>query len=142
MAGRSLNQCQFIGNLGRDPEVRYAPSGDAVANFSLACNESWKDKGTGQQMESTEWVRCVAWGKLAEIINQYLRKGSQVYVSGRMKTRKYQDKEGNERSSTEIVVSDMLMLGGKQDGEHRPAPADAGDGAAPPDDGFDTDIPF
>ena len=108
-----LNQCQFIGRLGKDPETRYTASGDAVANFSIACSESWKDKTSGQKVEKTEWVNCVAFKKLAEIIGEYLKKGSQVYVSGKMQTRKWQDKSGNDRWSTEVVVKDMQMIGSR-----------------------------
>lgn len=120
----SLNQCNFIGNLGKDPESRYMPNGDAVCNFSIACSETWKDKATGEKKEATEWVRCTIYGKLAEVANQYLRKGSQVFVSGKMKTRKWTDKDGQERYTTEIAVSDMKMLGGR--------PADGGQQSAPP----------
>lgn len=116
----SLNQCNFIGNLGRDPESKFMPNGDAVCNFSIACSESWKDKNTGEKKESTEWVRCVVYGKLAEIAGQYLVKGSQVFVSTKCKTRKWTDKDGVEKYTTEFVVSDLKMLGGK--------PADAGSG--------------
>lgn len=106
-----LNQCQFIGRLGREVELRHTTSGDACANFSIAVGESWKDKNTGEKQERTEWIRCVAWKKLAEIISEYLKKGSQVYVSGKMQTRKWQDKDGQERYTTEIVVDQMQMLG-------------------------------
>lgn len=106
-----LNLCQFIGRLGRDPETRYTSSGDAVVNLSIACGWKSKDK------EGTEWVRAVAFGKLAEICGQYLRKGSQVYVSGRMQTRKWQDKDGSDRYATEIMVDRMQMLGSKE-GQH------------------------
>jgi single-strand DNA-binding protein len=112
-----LNSCSFIGRLGRDPETRYMASGDAVTNFSIAVGESWKDKDSGEKKETVEWVRCVAWRKLAEICAEYLKKGSQVYVSGKMKTREWEDKEGVKRYSTEIVVDKMQMLGGKRDGE-------------------------
>lgn len=108
----SLNQCNFIGNLGKDPEIRYMPNGDPVANFSIGCNENWKDKN-GDKQERTEWVRVSAFGKLAEIIGEYLKKGSQVFISGRMQTRKYHDKDGNDRYTTEIVANEMKMLGGK-----------------------------
>lgn len=111
-----LNRCEFIGRLGRDPELRYAPSGDAVCNFSLAC--SWKTK----EKEGTEWVRCTSFGKLAEICGQYLKKGSQVYVSGRMTTRKWQNKQGVDQYSTEVNVEQLQMLGGKPDGEFKPKP--------------------
>jgi single-strand DNA-binding protein len=109
-----LNQCQFIGRLGRDPETRYLTNGDAVTNLSLACGESWKDKTSGEKKETTEWVRCVTFARLAEVCAQYLKKGSQVYVSGKMKTRKYQDKGGVDRYSTEIIVDRMQMLGSSE----------------------------
>lgn len=111
-----LNQCQFIGRLGKDPETRYMPSGEAVSSFSLAVGSQWKDK-QGQKQESTEWVNVTAFGKLGEICGQYLTKGSQVFVSGRMKTDKYTDKEGIERYSTKIVADKMQMLGGKPESQ-------------------------
>ena len=112
-----LNSCNFIGRLGNDPEIKYLPSGGAVASISIACSEKWRDKETGQQKEKTEWIRCSAFGKLAEIMGEYLRKGALVYVSGKMQTRKYQDQSGQDRYSTEIVVSEMKMLGGKSDNQ-------------------------
>ncbi len=112
----SLNKFQGIGNLGRDPEVNYLPSGDAVANFSIACTEKWKDKNTGETKEATEWVRCVAFGRKGEIAGQYLKKGSPCYVEGRMKTREY-EKDGSKRYSTEIVVDNLILLGGKSGGD-------------------------
>jgi len=117
----SLNQCEFIGNLGRAPEVRYSPQGDAICNFSLAVNESWVDKNSGERKEATEWVRCVAYRKLAEICGEWLKQGSSVWVQGKLKTRKYQDKEtGQDRYSTEIILDKMQMLGGKQDDQRQP----------------------
>lgn len=143
----SLNRCTFIGNLGADPETRYAPSGDAICNIRIACTETWKDKATGERKEMTEWVRVSFFGKLAEIAGQYLRKGSQVYVEGSLRTRKYQDKDGKDCYATEIRGDEMKMLGGKPEGgsdaprqqsaPQRQAPASAG-GAPWPDD----DIPF
>lgn len=112
-----LNQCNFIGRLGNDPEIRYLPSGGAVASISIGCSEKWRDKETGEKKEKTEWIRCSAFGKLAEIMGEYLRKGALVYVSGKMQTRKYQDQSGQDRYSTEIVVSEMKMLGGKPDNQ-------------------------
>jgi single-strand DNA-binding protein len=112
MAG-SLNRCTIIGNLGKDPEIRSVGSGDKVANFSVACTESWKDKGTGEKKEKTEWVNCSAFGKLAEIVGEYVKKGKQVYVAGRMETRKWQDKDGADRYTTEIRVDQLQLLGGK-----------------------------
>ena len=116
-----LNLCQFIGRLGNDPEIRYLPNGDAVANISIAVGSKWKNKQTGEAQESVEWVRCTAFRQLAEIIKQYLTKGSRIYASGRMKTRKYQAQDGSDRYSTEIVLENMQMLDGKQDGDQRPA---------------------
>lgn len=112
-----LNQCNFIGRLGNDPEIRYMPDGKAAANISIGCSEKWKDKQTGEQKERTEWVRCSAFGKLAEIMGEYLRKGSLVYISGKMQTRKWQDQSGQDRYTTEIVVSEMKMLGGNVGGQ-------------------------
>lgn len=115
----SLNNCQFIGNLGKDPELRYAASGDAMCNFSIACSESWKDKQTGEKKEHTEWINISTFGKLAEICGQYLKKGSQVYIAGKQRTRKWQDKDGNDRYTTEIRAEEMKMLGGRPEGGHQ-----------------------
>lgn len=112
----SVNKWIGIGNLGRDPETRYTASGEAICNFSIACTESWKDKQTGEKKEMTEWVRISAFGKLAEICSQYLKKGSQVYVEGSLRTRKYTDKDGVEKFSTEIRCDDMKMLGSRPEG--------------------------
>jgi single-strand DNA-binding protein len=111
----SLNKAILIGNLGRDPEVRYTPDGTAVATFSIATSEAWNDKSTGEKKERTEWHRIVMFGKLAEISGEYLAKGKQVYVEGRIQTREWEDKEGNKRTTTEIVASQMLMLGSRAD---------------------------
>ena len=124
---RGINKVLLIGNLGEDPETRYLPSGEAVTNLRIATNESWKDKQTGERKEKCEWHRVVMFRKLAEIAGEYLRKGSQVYIEGKITTRKWQDKDGNDRYTTEIVADQMQMLGGK--GEPRPKPAAA--------DGFD-----
>jgi single-strand DNA-binding protein len=113
----SLNKVQLIGNLGRDPEVRYMPSGDAVANIAIATTDKWKDKQTGEQKEQTEWHRVSFFGKLAEIAGQYLVKGSQVYIEGKLQTRKYTDKDGVEKFATEIRADTMQMLGSRQGGE-------------------------
>jgi single-strand DNA-binding protein len=110
-----LNQCTFIGRLGRDPEARTFPSGDMVCNFSIGVGEQWKDKNTGEKKESTEWVNIVAGGKLAEICSQYLQKGAQVMITGKMKTRKW-EKDGVTRYQTEIRADSMQMLGGKPSG--------------------------
>lgn len=112
-----LNSCSFIGRLGNDPEIRYLQDGTAVSSISIGCSEKWTDKASGQKKEKTEWIRCSAFGKLAEIMGEYLRKGALVYVSGKMQTRKYQDQSGQDRYSTEIVVSEMKMLGGKSDNQ-------------------------
>lgn len=118
-----LNQVQIIGHLGRDPETRSFPSGDQVCNFTLATTERWKDKQTGEQKEATEWHRISTFGKLAEICSQYLIKGSLVYVQGKITTRKWTDKDGLEKYSTEIKADSMKMLGGKPEQRESQAPA-------------------
>ncbi|HMM74836.1 MAG TPA: single-stranded DNA-binding protein [Gammaproteobacteria bacterium] len=166
---RGLNKVMLIGNLGADPEVRYTTGNSAVTNIRLATAESWRDKDTGEQQERTEWHRVVFFGRLAEIAGEYLKKGSQVYVEGSIRTRKWTDKEGQERYTTEIVANEMQMLGsragggmggggdfdgGTGGGRSSGGPRAAGGGAprsgggsgardqgAPPDD-FDDDIPF
>lgn len=168
MASRGVNKVILVGNLGQDPEVKYLPSGKAVANVSVATSETWKDQ-QGQQQERTEWHRVVVFDKLAEIVGEYLRKGSQVYFEGKLQTRKWQDQSGQDRYTTEVVVDgftgSMQMLGGKQDSggrqqqshqggnqQHRQQPAQR---PAPQqqaaqqnnytpdlDDGWDDDIPF
>ena len=146
---RGVNKAIIVGTLGQDPEIRYTANGSAVANISVATNESWKDKATGEAQERTEWHRIVMFGKLAEIAQQYLKKGSQAYFEGRIQTRKWQDQSGNDRYSTEIVANEMQMLGGRGGGGGG-APIESGDQSqsrsptpetAPMDDGFD-DIPF
>lgn len=112
----SVNKVILVGNLGKDPEVRYTASGEAMCNFTLATTESWKDKSSGEKKELTEWHRVSFFGKLAEICGQYLKKGSQVYVEGSLRTRKWTDKEGQERYTTEIRGAEMTMLGGKSSG--------------------------
>ncbi|TVR59292.1 MAG: single-stranded DNA-binding protein, partial [Candidatus Competibacteraceae bacterium] len=112
----SVNKVILIGNLGKDPEVRYMPSGDALATISIATKEVWKDRNTGEKQERTEWHRVVFFGKLAEIVGQYLRKGSPAYVEGRLQTRKWQGQDGQDRYTTEIVANEMKMLGGRGDG--------------------------
>jgi single-strand DNA-binding protein len=153
----SVNKVILVGNVGRDPEMRTFPSGDRVANVSLATTDRWKDKESGEQKEATEWHRLNFHGRLAEIAGEYLRKGSQVYVEGSLRTRKWTDKDGVEKYTTEIRVDNMQMLGGKredgggQGGGSGPsrAPAPASQGRAPaaqkPAHGFDDmddDIPF
>ncbi len=119
MASRGVNKVILVGNLGQDPEVRYMPNGGAVTNITLATSESWRDKQTGENKEITEWHRVVFFGKLAEVAGEYLRKGSQVYVEGQLRTRKWQDQSGQERYTTEVVVNvggTMQMLGSRQGG--------------------------
>ena len=115
----SVNKVIIVGNLGKDPETRYAPSGDAVTNIVVATTETWKDKASGEKREATEWHRVVFFGKLAEIAGQYLKKGSQVYLEGKLKTRKWQDKDGQDRYTTEINADEMKMLGSKGDGQQQ-----------------------
>ena len=120
---RGINKVILIGNLGGDPELRTTPGGSSVASFTLATNESWNDKD-GTKQERTEWHRIVAWGRLAEICGQYLSKGRQVYIEGRLQTRSWEDKQGNQRKTTEIVARDMQMLGGRgESGGERQQPA-------------------
>jgi single-strand DNA-binding protein len=158
----SVNKVILVGNLGADPETRYMPNGDAVANIRLATTESWKDKASGEKKELTEWHRVVFYRKLAEIAGQYLKKGSAVYIEGRIRTRKWQDKEGQERYTTEIEANEMQMLGGRSSagassgGEAEyggSMPSSSGGGApgaarpaaakkAPSFDDMDDDIPF
>ena len=143
MAG--LNKVILIGNLGRDPEVRYTPDGTAVANFSIATSDEWTDKGTGEKQERTEWHRIVAFRRLGEICGEYLSKGRQVYIEGKLQTREWQDKEGNKRYTTEIVASQMLMLGPRGSGQNTgPSPYKAPtESPAPPYAGpEEDDIPF
>jgi single-strand DNA-binding protein len=111
----SLNRCTFIGNLTREPEIKYLPNGDAVANCSIACNETWKDK-SGEKQERVEFINLVFYRKLAEVVGEWCKKGQSVYVSGKMVTRKWQDKSGNDRYTTEIVCDELQMLGGKGNG--------------------------
>jgi single-strand DNA-binding protein len=160
---RGVNKVILIGNLGGDPEVRYMPSGDAIANVNIATSDSWKDKQTGENQERTEWHRVVFFKRLAEIAGEYLRKGSKVYVEGRLQTRKWQGQDGQERYTTEIVASEMQMLDSRSGGsasfepreprqQTRPQDASAARGegqqatqpVAPPslDKDFDDDIPF
>jgi len=116
MASRGVNKVILVGNLGQDPEVRYMPNGGAVANITLATSESWRDRQTGENKEITEWHRVVLFGKLAEVAGEYLRKGSQVYIEGQLRTRKWQDQGGQDRYTTEVVVNvggTMQMLGGR-----------------------------
>ena len=150
----SVNKVILVGNLGKDPEVRYMTSGEAVTNITLATTDTWKDKNSGEKKEATEWHRVVFFGKLAEIAGQYLKKGRQVYVEGALRTRKWTDKEGQERYTTEIVANEMKMLGSREGmsdappresggsaaGGNRPAPAPQPAGGNFND--FEDDIPF
>jgi len=163
---RGINKVIIVGNVGGDPETRYMPSGSAVTNLTIATNESWKDKKTGEQKERTEWHRVAMFNRLAEIAAEYLRKGSQVYIEGKLRTRKWQDKSGNDRYTTEIVADEMQMLGGRGGGDFGGGSGGGqgggsggdfgggqgggqsggqGGGNAPPQQGpddFDDDIPF
>ena len=145
---RGVNKVILVGNLGKDPEVRYMPNGNAVANITLATSESWKDKTSGEQQEKTEWHRIVMFRRLGEIAGEYLKKGSQVYIEGKLQTRKWQDNSGNDRYTTEIVANEMQMLGSRGGsanfgGDSAAAPAAAASSAAPaPAGDFDDDIPF
>ena len=141
----SVNKVIIIGNLGADPESRFSPSGDAICNIRVATTDTWKDKQTGERKEATEWHRISFYGKLAEIAGQYLRKGSQVYIEGSLRTRKWQDKDGQDRYTTEIRADEMKMLGGKPEGQQQPAPqrqAQKPQQAAPAGDWDDSDVPF
>ena len=156
---KDLNQCNFIGRLGRDPDVKFMPSGKAVVNFSIACGDDYKDKQSGQKVEKTNWINVVAFDRLAEVIGEYLKKGSKVYVTGKQVTRKWQDNTGADRYTTEIVANDMQMLDSRQDGGE-PLPNRAAQQGVPAQqaraqnqqqgqpnqpagfDNFDDDIPF
>ena len=153
---RGINKVILIGNLGKDPEVRYSPNGGAIANITLATSESWKDKNTGENVEKTEWHRVVFFRRLAEIVGEYLKKGSKVYIDGKLQTRKWQDKDGNDRYTTEIVANEMQMLDSRGAGgssasfnQESAAPMAAApqgqsapQGQAAPMGDFDDDIPF
>lgn len=140
----SVNKVIIIGNLGRDPETRFMPSGDAMATIAVATTESWKDKTSGEKKEQTEWHRITFFGKLAEIAGQYLKKGSQVYIEGSLRTRKYTDKDGIEKYATDIKADTMKMLGSKQGGDDAPARQDkpASQQHSTPEKFIDSDIPF
>ena len=157
MASRGINKVILVGNLGQDPEIRYMPNGSAVANFSVATSESWKDKQTGEQKDRTEWHRVVVFGKLAEIAGEYVKKGTQVYLEGQLQTRKWQDQTGNDRYTTEVVINPiggtLQILGSRSDDSNQqqsqqpnkqqstivpplPSPPSL------PETDFDDDIPF
>lgn len=153
MSKRGVNMAVVLGNLGDDPEVRYTPAGKAVCNFSVATSESWKDKNTGEAQTATEWHRCVAYDKLCEIIGEYAKKGSKLYVKGKLKTRKWQGQDGQDRYTTEIIVEDFQLLDGKpqesgqapQQQKRQPVPQSKAPPKAnqsPVVDNFDDDIPF
>lgn len=159
---RGINKVILVGNLGRDPEVRYTPNGGAIANITIATTDQWKDKQTGQMQDRTEWHRVVMFGRLGEIAGEYLKKGSQVYIEGRLQTRKWQDQSGQDRYTTEIVANEMQMLGSaggrgassadfsqEQEAVPQPARQQAQGGRSAPAssggsnfDDFDDDIPF
>lgn len=144
---RGINKVILIGNLGKDPDVRYMPNGQAVANITLATSESWKDKNSGEQQERTEWHRVVFFRRLAEIAGEYLKKGSKVYIEGKLQTRKWQDQNGQDRYTTEIVANEMQMLDsrGGANNYSGPPPADMDDSQMPQmaaAGDFDDDIPF
>jgi single-strand DNA-binding protein len=146
----SVNKVILVGNLGADPEVRYMPSGGAVTNIRIATTDKWKDKTTGERQERTEWHNIVFFNRLAEIAGEYLKKGSQVYVEGSLRTRKWQDKEGKDRWTTEIVADEMQMLGRREGGgmprdaqpSRSQAPAAASAAPSAVNDALDDDIPF
>jgi len=152
---RGVNKVILVGNLGADPETRSMPSGTTVTNIRIATSESWKDKASGAQQERTEWHSIALFGRLGEIAAEYLRKGSQVFVEGKLRTRKWQDKQGNDRFSTEIIADNMQMLGGRAGGAGAPSQPERSGSSAPPRDEydqspapaggkeeFDDDIPF
>ena len=141
---RGINKVIIVGNLGADPDTRAMPSGNSVTNVSVATSESWNDKNSGERQEKTEWHKVVFFGRLAEIADQYLKKGSQVYVEGRLQTRKWEDKEGNDRWTTEIVANQLEMLGERMSsGSNQPNNMDQSkSNSSFNDEGFDDDIPF
>lgn len=145
MSKRGVNKVILLGRIGQDPEIKHTPSGDAVANFTIATSEVWTDKNSGQKQERTEWHRCVAWRKIAEIIGQYVAKGDSLYIEGHLVTRKWQDQQGQDRYQTEIFVDEMQLIGGKKEGgspfKQNPSPEQSSPPANQFDD-FDSDIPF
>ena len=142
---RGVNKVILIGSLGNDPEVKYMPNGNAVANISIATSESWKDKNTGEQVEKTEWHRVIFFRRLAEIVGEYLKKGSKIYIEGKLQTRKWQDKNGKDNWTTEIIAQEMQMLDSRSNdsASSGSAPAQQSPSSAPPvNNDFDDDIPF
>lgn len=155
MASRGINKVILVGNIGQDPETRYTPSGSAITRISVATSDTWKDKQSGQQQERTEWHRVVFFNRLAEIAGEYLRKGSKVYIEGALRTNKWQDQQGQERYTTEIIASEMQMLDSRSGGADqsqaqqgsysapaRNAPPASNQAPEPSFDNFDDDIPF
>ena len=157
MAQRGVNKVILLGNLGKDPEIKYMPNGNAVANITLATTETWNDKSSGEKKEKTEWHRIVFFGKLAEIVGQYLKKGSKIYIEGKLQTRKWQGQDGQDRYTTEIVAEQMQMLGSRSGGtanfndsqpDQSATPtkpeqySQPQQNSAPVQDDFDDDIPF
>lgn len=144
---RGVNKVILVGTCGKDPETRYMPSGGAVTSISVATNESWKDKQTGEKQERTEWHNITFFGRLAEIAGEYLKKGSQVYIEGSLRTEKWQDKQGNDRYTTKVIANEMQMLGGRPGGgdfsaQQQQPQSQPANQPAPVDDSFDDDIPF
>ncbi len=153
---RGINKAIIVGTLGKDPETRYMPSGGAVTSIAVATNENWTDKQTGQKQERTEWHNITFFGRLAEIAGEYLKKGSQVYIEGSLRTEKWQDKQGNDRYTTKIIANEMQMLGGRPGGgsndyssssqqqqqQQQQSQPQSANQPAPVDDSFDDDIPF
>jgi len=148
---RGINKVILVGTCGKDPETRYMPSGGAVTSISIATNEAWTDKKTGQKQERTEWHNITFFNRLGEIAGEYLKKGQQVYIEGSLRTEKWTDKSGNERYTTKIIANEMQMLGGRPGGgggdfapqqQSQPQPANQPAPTAPVDDSFDDDIPF
>ena len=147
---RGVNKVILIGNLGADPEVRYTPDGAPVANFNLATSESWNDRSSGEKQERTEWHRLVVWRKLAEIAGQYLKKGSKIYIEGKLQTRSWEDQSGQKRYTTEVVVNELQMLDSRGEGgggggggiSRDPGPAAQPESGPPPGVAEDDDLPF
>jgi len=138
----SVNKALIIGNLGQDPEIKYTQSGSPVANLSVATSERWKDKNTGEQKEQTEWHRVVVFGRLAEIAEQYLKKGSKIFIEGKIQTRDWEDADGNKKYTTEVVAREMTMLDSKASMSSDAPSSDSPSKEAPKDDSFEEDIPF
>ncbi len=138
----SVNKALIIGNLGQDPEIKYTQSGSPVANLSVATSERWKDKNTGEQKEQTEWHRVVVFGRLAEIAEQYLKKGSKVFIEGKIQTRDWEDADGNKKYTTEVVAREMTMLDSRASSGSNAPSSDDSDKGDPKDNKFEEDIPF